>query len=167
MRIKDIVGFEGLYAVSDRGHIIRLYRVWRDSQNRLNMRPTRLLKVPVDSQGYKTVRLFAPDGRYRRDKVHRIVAETFCMPYCGECVNHIDGDRSNNIWSNLEWCNTAANLMHGQLRKRHIKLTATQIMEVRGLAGSVPLGTLAARYNVDKATIQRVIWGHKMKPRCS
>jgi hypothetical protein len=165
MRIKDIVGFEGVYAISDHGHVIRFYRAWRDRLNRLTMRSSRILVVPAGTDGYKTVRLFGPSGNYRREKVHRLVAEAFRAPYRGEMVNHIDGDRANNHYINLEWCDCAANLMHGHLRKAHIRLTATQIMEVRSLAGTVPLETLANRYDVDKTTIQRVIWGYKLKPR--
>lgn len=165
MRIKDIVGFEGLYAVSDHGHIIRLYRVWRATNGYCNMRPSRVLAVPADKRGYKTVRLFSPDGRYRRDKVHRIVAEAFCEPFSGEVVNHKDGNPSNNHFSNLEWCNQAANWRHGELRRRRTPLTATQIMEIKKLHGTVPLATLAVRFDADKATIQRVVWGANRKPR--
>lgn len=166
MRTKDIVGFEGLYAITDHGDVIRLYRAWRDKQDRLTMRPTRTLVVPVDARGYRTVRLFAPDGRYRRDKVHRLVAEAFLEQHNGgTIVNHIDGDPSNNHYTNLEWCDQSANFKHGYLRRIRTPLTATEIMEIKRLHGTVPLETLANRYNADKATIQRVVWGYKRKPR--
>lgn len=165
MRIKDILGFEGLYAVSDEGHIIRLYRSFRDARNRLNMRETRVLVVPSDKRGYRTVRLFSHDGRYRRAKVHRLVAEAFCPPFKGEVVNHIDGNPSNNAAGNLEWCTTETNVLHALMRKQHVRLTATQITEVRALSGTVPIKTICDRYNVDRATVQRLVWGSKRRPR--
>lgn len=45
--------------------------------------------------------------------VHRLVAETFIPnPNNLPCVNHIDGDRSNNSVENLEWVSYSDNLHH-------------------------------------------------------
>jgi hypothetical protein len=158
-RIADIVGFEGLYAITDTGLVLRLYRTWKGHSDYCNMRPTRFLVCPKDAKGRRQVRLFAPDGRYRRCKVYHLVAEHFVAPYHGEVVNHKDGDPSNDHWTNLEWTTTAGNLMHGQLRKANHRLTAEEITEVRKIYKTVPVATIANRFNIDKSTIHRIVYG--------
>lgn len=45
--------------------------------------------------------------------VHRLVAMAFCNGYFDKAdVNHKDGNKSNNISSNLEWCTRSENQIH-------------------------------------------------------
>ncbi len=45
--------------------------------------------------------------------VHRLVAQYFCDGYAeGLVVNHIDGDKTNNRSSNLEWVTRSENDLH-------------------------------------------------------
>ncbi|MDN6519214.1 MAG: HNH endonuclease, partial [Enterococcus sp.] len=51
-------------------------------------------------------------------QVHRLVAEAFIPKVENkDCVNHIDGNPSNNYLNNLEWCNHAENLFHAYKNK--------------------------------------------------
>jgi hypothetical protein len=44
---------------------------------------------------------------------HRLVAEAFCDPVDGcNVVNHLDGSRDNNVWTNLEWTTFKGNTQH-------------------------------------------------------
>jgi len=43
--------------------------------------------------------------------VHRMVADLFCTGK-GAQVNHIDGNKQNNHFSNLEWCTAKENRQH-------------------------------------------------------
>jgi len=46
-------------------------------------------------------------------RVHRIVAETFLEdPKIELCINHIDGNKDNNHYSNLEYCTVSKNNIH-------------------------------------------------------
>jgi len=61
---------------------------------------------------YKAVSL-RKDNIYKSLYVHRLVAITYVensnnLPI----VNHIDGDKNNNHFSNLEWCTQSHNLSH-------------------------------------------------------
>lgn len=60
--------------------------------------------------------------------VHRLVAETFIPnPNNFPCVNHIDGDRSNNSVENLEWVSYSDNLHHAyDILKRTINSTSVK-----------------------------------------
>lgn len=70
-----------------------------------------ILKQQVQ-QGYHHVTIQI-NKKPKRFRVHRLVAEAFIpnpdnLPY----VNHLDGNRANNIVSNLEWTTPAGNTQH-------------------------------------------------------
>lgn len=62
--------------------------------------------------GYHIVALSNNYGR-KNVRVHRLVAEAFVdNPYNKPCVNHIDGDKLNNHYTNLEWSTISENTQH-------------------------------------------------------
>ena len=96
---KDIIGYDGLYMISNMGNIY-------SNITHKQMKPRR------DRDGYLLVNLHSPSGKSRTEKVHRLVALHFCEKKdgCTE-VNHIDCDRTNNNASNLEWVSHRENIM--------------------------------------------------------
>lgn len=67
--------------------------------------------------GYKRVQ-FTVDGKRHTTGVHRLVAIAFIPnPENKSDVNHIDGNKSNNHVSNLEWCTHKENMAHGKRLK--------------------------------------------------
>lgn len=72
----------------------------------------RALKQKVCKSGYIQVCLYMPNGK-KSFYVHRVVAECFVAnSYSKPEVNHIDGDKSNNNHSNLEWVTSSENQKH-------------------------------------------------------
>ena len=67
------------------------------------------------------------NGKRKCMKIHRLVAEAFIInddPVNKTTVNHIDGDRSNNMLNNLEWASYSENLKHAyDVLKRPINST--------------------------------------------
>lgn len=61
---------------------------------------------------YKEVTL-SDNGKVFDVEVHRLVATAFIPnPESKRCVNHIDGNGSNNCVENLEWCSHSENMYH-------------------------------------------------------
>jgi hypothetical protein len=81
----------------------------------------------LDGAGYFVV-YQCGDGRRQAVNVHRLIAEAFCAhPNGKDFVNHLDGDRSNNRSSNLEWCTREENMAHAadtELMKTRKQVTA-------------------------------------------
>ena len=67
----------------------------------------------IDTVGYYQCNLWDNGKKYYR-RVHRLVAEAFIPnPNNLPQVNHRDGNKLNNHYSNLEWCSNSVNTQHG------------------------------------------------------
>lgn len=111
---KDIKGFEGVYQVSNVGHIRSLDRVETNALGQNVKRKGKLLNPVPNSSGYLRVNL-RHEGKRQRLFVHRIVAEAFCInenPEINTIVNHIDNNYLNNSAKNLEWTTMKGNSQH-------------------------------------------------------
>ena len=101
---KDIEGFED-YQVSNLG---RVY----------SKRTETILKVHPDSKGYLRVK-FSRHNKGYTFKVHRLVAQAFIPnPNNMPQVNHIDENKLNNSFDNLEWCDNTYNHNYGTRDER-------------------------------------------------
>lgn len=119
-RWRKVIGWEGLYLVSDDGKIY-------------SIRSKRELTVKVNViHNYCEIE-FNYNGKPSYHRVHRLVAAAFIpnpsnLPF----VNHKDGDKTNNCVSNLEWINGSDNNLHAinsglaiPCRRRGRKYTVT------------------------------------------
>lgn len=95
---RDIVGFEGIYKISDLGNV-------------KNINTNRILK-PSFRKGYLKVCLYK-NGLNKTHYIHRLVALNFLKnPYNKTDVNHINKIITDNRLENLEWNTTYENQYH-------------------------------------------------------
>ena len=106
-------GFEDSYEVSTDGEIRSVDRyITRSDTGTCVFIKGKILKFQIDKRGYCRVSLHKNNEKTTA-KVHRIVAETFIPnPDNKPQVNHIDGVKTNNSVSNLEWMTNKENIIH-------------------------------------------------------
>lgn len=111
---KTINGYYGKYEISNMGRVRKTGRLYSNSKNKgiLFYDKPILLKPFDNGSGYKIICLH--DGKKRKNQyIHRLVAEYFIdNPDKKDYVNHIDYNRSNNCFTNLEWCSVQENINH-------------------------------------------------------
>jgi len=100
----DIKGFEGKYEVSNLGRIKSLKK-----KNNSFL----ILKPRMNNNGYALVHLGKSEIKLENALIHRLVANTFIKnPENKPFINHINGIKSDNIITNLEWCTKSENSIH-------------------------------------------------------
>ena len=104
---RDIVGYEGEYQVSNLGRVKSLSRFI------FNGKGTFLSQEKI-LNGFKTKKGYIRVELHKKSfAIHRLVAQAFIPNELNKPqVNHIDGDKSNNCVSNLEWCTNGENQIH-------------------------------------------------------
>lgn len=107
---RPVVGFEGIYEVSDHGRVRSLDRMVASHSGLQRQAPGRVLRPWKSNRGdYPKVGLSAPTG-FRKEFIHVLVLEAFVGPRPeGLVCCHNDGDSSNNRLSNLRWDTYSAN----------------------------------------------------------
>lgn len=163
---KEIKGFEGSYAISNKGRVKSLAR-----QCGTVFRKEKIRNLNFTHDGYLKLRLLQGEKDVTA-RVHRLVAEHFIPnPLNKETVNHIDGDKTNNIVENLEWATRKEQVQHsydlnlkkpmsGELNGNAV-LTNEEAKKIRNeyVKGSRVYGTVALgrKYNVKTSVIQDVV----------
>jgi len=96
----DIKGYERLYKISNYGNVYSQF-----------IRRNR--KLVLYNNGYYCIAIKIK-GVQRSFLIHRLVATHFVSnPENKQTVNHIDGNKFNNRWDNLEWLTLKENIQHG------------------------------------------------------
>jgi hypothetical protein len=112
---RDVVGYEGYYKISNRGNVESVCRSVAGKHNGISVARGGLLKNQTLPNKYLYV-MFSKLGTTKNGLIHRLVAESFIPnPENKPCVNHINGIKSDNRVSNLEWCTYKENTNHAVL----------------------------------------------------
>lgn len=105
MTMKDIKGYENLYAITEDG------QVWSYTRNRYK-------SISIGRDGYKRVTL-SKKGKPQTIELHRLMALAFIdNPEEKPQVNHKDENKLNNEINNLEWATAKENANYGTRNKR-------------------------------------------------
>jgi len=162
---KEIKDYEGLYMISNLGRVKSLSKVvFMEVNNSFFNSKESILSQSKNPKGYFFTGL--TDLKIRKNKTtHRLVAIAFIPnPENKPCVNHIDGDKTNNNDWNLEWCTYSENTIHAYkigLKKAiqgsnhsRSKITDDEVLIIRD--SNLTQRELSIIYKVHQTTISLI-----------
>ena len=104
---KEIPGYNGLYQVSSWGKV-------RNAETGVVITPYK------NEKGYLKIVLY-DHGKRKKYRINRLVAQAFVPnPYDYPQVNHKDGNKENNSYTNLEWLTNEMNQEHRKLMRKGV-----------------------------------------------
>lgn len=116
---KDIEGYEGIYEISNLGRV----RSFKNGK-------VRILKPLTNKRGYLRVQL-RKNNSLKTLQIHRLVAQAFLPnPNNLPQVNHKDEDKTNNIVSNLEYCDAKYNNNYGNRNKKVAEALSKVVLQI-------------------------------------
>ncbi len=158
--------------------------IWKDiesipgykisNQGRIKSHTGKVLKTFHNSRGYVTIRI-SNYGNPKSITLHRIVAKAFVPnPNNLPEVNHIDSNRANNNFNNLEWCTHSQNQFHAYKsgfrdhkgdNHPQRKINSDIVKEIRSrYIPYVCTGKkLAAEYGITVSSLNNIISGKNWK----
>ena len=147
------------------------YAITKDGRV-FNTKYKRELKRKIDSKGYYVVTL-SLDGVAIDQRVHRLVAMTYIEnPNNYPIVNHLDGNKLNPYYKNLEWTTYKGNAQHaskhGLLKPAKLEDSGKAILtnsQVESICKIMESGTknqyeIADMFNVDVSVIREIRLGN-------
>lgn len=165
------------YEVSDLGRV-------RRTTTRTCAKAGTILKTPLRS-GYPCVDLSRPGDGKKTHHIHRLVAAAFLgePPAGAPEVNHINGSKTDNAATNLEYVSSSENQLHayrvglqsaeGQ-KNGQAKLTEDDVRQIREIAARwdrPTIGQIGAKFGVSAATVHRILrgdgWTHVAEAKAS
>jgi hypothetical protein len=172
---KDIIGYEGLYQVSNFGNIKRLQKFdFKGTNNCKRIFKEKKHSPVLQKTGYFLCAL-TKDKITKKYLVHRIVAKAFISnPEDKPQINHINGIKSDNRLENLEWNTRSENCRHAwkngltkltdkmitslnQGRRHNAKLTNEQVNEIRNIKYYFGLyRELSKKYKITPEAIRNI-----------
>lgn len=174
--MKDIKGFEGLYAITEDGQI------WSNKRKTPHLHSNRhggkriqgfitvggyFIKNTLGRRGYLVVNLQKNGKGYTR-YIHRLIAIAYMPLIRGKnYINHKNGIKTDNSIENLEWCTDKENSIHAwntglvhshegiKGAKNHkAKLTDEQVLKIRRLRKEgKTLHYIGIQFNISFRTV--------------
>jgi len=167
---KEIEGYEGSYEVSSYGRVRSMDRTIIRSDGIKHLRKGILLSL-TENKGYFYAKLSG-----KRISVHRLVGNAFVLKEIGrDYINHIDGNKRNNISTNLEWVTHSENISHAYKSGLLIslkggknpgsKINEEDVISIRNrYKNNEKVSTLAKEYKITPTSVRRILnretWKH-------
>lgn len=182
---KPVVGYEGLYEVSNLGRVRSIDRVISSTPDGAMTRSIRGKIMKAQMKPRKSdrerprymIQLSKGHGNYGSFYIAKLVAEAFIGPRPdGLEINHIDGVPSNDRATNLEYVTKSDNQRHAWsmgLRLAYVwhgeasptaKLTDADVANIRALRKcGMTFAHIGKRYGVHSTTCLRICSGKSRK----
>jgi len=135
------------YSIDENGN------VWNTKRNKQ-------MSANADKNGYLQIRLYQNDGKRGSFLIHRLVAFTYLETEIKETVNHIDGNKLNNHFSNLEWMTRLENTNDAKRLGYNGNYTDVSeelvLVVIQELEKGIAVKDICTNLNVSKNFVSRI-----------
>ena len=161
---KDVIGYEGLYVVSNLGRVKSLVG-WNGHKY---IKREKILKKSIHNvENYKTYKVFLVKNKKRKEyRVHRLVSFSFIPnPNNKPQINHKDSNPMNNHVENLEWCTSQENIVHSYKYgyRKSFKISKEKLIELN-FYKKLNCLEIAKKYKVGVHVIYNNFKKYNIKP---
>lgn len=161
MKFVSIDGYSN-YLISSCGIVKSKDRIVEAKGSGTRLESGRVMASNIGGRGYFQVTMVSDLGKRKTLTLHRLIAKSFIPNTLDlEQINHIDGVKTNNSISNLEWCTPTQNLQHARdtgLRRRSLKLTEDDVLSIRKMSeNGESRRDIASMYSVSVPAICGII----------
>lgn len=162
---RDVVGYEGLYKVSNLGRVKMLERKVLANKSIKTIKE-HLIKQIKSPKGYLFVDLWTKN-KNKRVGVHICVLMSFCPTNNSslEC-NHINENRDDNRIENLEWLTHKENLNYGNRTQKHKQALLNHPKMSKGVILCDKKGNVIKEYPSMREVIRELHIGGKTLKDC-
>lgn len=152
----ELDGYRGYYA-SPEGHILT---------TNCTRGVAKIMSKSRHCKGYEVVNVKNSKGVRNATLVHRLIASVYCPnPLSKKQVNHIDGNKANNHYTNLEWVTNKENRAHAVVNgliasgeKCQHKLKDVDVKSIRGMWAEGHSGrTIAVKFGVGRGYVYDLV----------
>lgn len=119
----DVKNYEGLYKISNYGRLFAPQKTVKCRNYKTRVLPEKLLHIRIGRDGYPAHSL-SKEGVHKNFRIHTLVATAFVENPNKEkynAVHHIDKNRTNNVYTNLMWCDLQKNGFYRYLDNKKTK----------------------------------------------
>lgn len=151
------------YLISENGEVQVKSVVLPHNKGGTRTVPSKWLKGQIDKRGYKVYHLTQDDKLVKVYKAHRLVCLCWYPENQKETVNHIDGNKLNNHYTNLEWATWTENTQHSYASGLNGSHCYSEEAKKKRRAGSIASIKKRRKLSFETAAIikQRVLNGEK------
>ncbi len=172
---KNIDGYKGVYQVSNLGRVKRVsftQKILSRWGSYYTYTHKEIIKKPQKWGRYFYISLRLQGRKQSTYWISRLVAKAFIKnPHNNPCVNHVDGNPSNNCCSNLEWVTYSENTTHayklGLMKMPYgekspaAKLSRKQVITIKQYLKKKTLtqNEIAKKFKIDQSTVSLINTG--------
>ncbi len=152
---KDVIGYEGLYQVSNLGRVKSL--IGWNGKKYINRERILKLSLKNEPYNYHRYKVSLKKNKLKKDfSIHRLVAIAFIPnPLNKPQINHKDGNHLNNHVENLEWCTAHENIIHSYKFLRKTKYDVSKI--INDLNNNIQPKIIIEKYKISYSILQRIV----------
>ena len=159
---RPIKGANNIYYVSNLGRVKSIDKIVHCSDGSTRHYRGKLITQTENRCGYLYVYIGSP--MFKTQLVHRLVAQAFVKNVSGgNCINHINGNKKDNRYTNLEWCSIKENTHHaiktGLMKSMFPPKPIIAYKDNKVVGVFKSMGECANKLNCDKRNISGVIHG--------